>query len=290
MAAGERIAGYPDFSEVTLGMREVLEPLFRGLAEGVSEFTFAGIYLFRDVYGYGVSALPGGLYAVTGEDPGGEGFFMLPFGLPEENLLEELFDRFGTMKCVTEVQAGELRDMGFEVSEDRDNFDYLYRREDLEKLSGRKYHRKKNLVNYFTGNYNCEGRPLVEEYLGQALDVLEGWRGERDDPGDYAPAREALEAYHRLGLCGGIYFVEGEAAAYFLGEELRPDMFALHFQKALRGYKGLYQFVNQSFASILPEEYVHINMEQDLGDPGLRKAKESYRPAGFVKKYRARRG
>jgi hypothetical protein len=29
-----------------------------------------------------------------------------------------------------------------------------------------------------------------------------------------------------------------------------------------------------------------VNREQDLGDAGLRTSKESYHPAGFLKKYR----
>jgi len=50
---------------------------------------------------------------------------------------------------------------------------------------------------------------------------------------------------------------------------------------------GMYQYVNQSFAAILPEKYERINREQDLGDAGLHQAKTSYRPAGFVRKCRA---
>jgi hypothetical protein len=45
--------------------------------------------------------------------------------------------------------------------------------------------------------------------------------------------------------------------------------------------------VTQAFAAVLPQKYEQINREQDLGDPGLRQAKESYRPCGFVTKYRA---
>jgi len=66
-------------------------------------------------------------------------------------------------------------------------------------------------------------------------------------------------------------------------------MFVIHFEKAAlkKEYTGIYQYVNQAFTAVLPEQYELINREQDLGDPGLRQAKESYRPVDFVKKYRA---
>ena len=70
-------------------------------------------------------------------------------------------------------------------------------------------------------------------------------------------------------MCGGMYYVDGQPAAYSLGEELAGGQsFAIHFEKAAGDYKGLWQFVNQAFASILPL---------------------SYNPIGFVKKYRATR-
>jgi len=52
---------------------------------------------------------------------------------------------------------------------------------------------------------------------------------------------------------------------------------------------GMYQYVNQSFAAVLPERYEWINREQDLGDAGLRQAKAGDTPAGHVTKYRAAR-
>jgi hypothetical protein len=92
-----------------------------------------------------------------------------------------------------------------------------------------------------------------------------------------------------LQLCGGIFYIDGQPVAYCLGEELAlGTSFVIHFEKAVLAeeFRGIYQFINQAFASILPEKYETVNREQDLGDPGLRQAKESYRPVGFVKKYR----
>ena len=53
-----------------------------------------------------------------------------------------------------------------------------------------------------------------------------------------------------------------------------------------KALKGLARFVVKSFSTLLPRRYAYISMEQDLGDEGLRKYKESYRPSGFVRKFR----
>lgn len=278
---------YPNFADLALDLRPELHPLFQCLKEGISEFTFANLYLFRETHNYQISKSTNDLYVISGRD-NNVPFFMLPFGLPERTLLDELFYKFNSMKCVSEGQAVNLTEMGYLVREDRDNFDYLYLREELAKLPGSKFHKKRTLINAFIDSYSYEGKPLTRNYIGDVLIVLEAWRQERDDPGDYIAAKEALEKADMLQLCGGIYYVNDRPAGYALGEELADgETFVIHFEKALDEYKGLYQFINQSFASILPARYKTINREQDLGDEGLRQAKMTYRPVGFVKKYRA---
>lgn len=281
-----KIPEYPETMEVGMELRSALHPLFKALGEGVSEFSFANIYLFRAAHNYSITRLKeSGLLMITGEDKGGR-FFMLPFGLPGKAVLDELFKRFSFMKCVPESYAEALRNLGYRLEEDRDNFDYLYIRKELSKLEGRRFHRKKNLVNFFTGRYSYVGKPLLNEYINDALFILDEWVKGKEVPGDYDAAKEGLLKCDGLKLCGAIYYVEEKPAAYVLGEELGSGAFAIHFEKGIGEYKGLLQFVNQSFSSLLPEKYEIINREQDLGDQGLRKAKMSYRPSGFIKKYR----
>lgn len=284
------IANYPEFTPITLEMRPILHPLFQQVPHGVSEYTFANIFLFRDAHQYQVSRLPDDNYIFIGND-NGRTFFFAPFGLPPRDILLELFQRFGETKLTPEQQVPVLEAMGFKVWEDRDNFDYLYSREDLTHLPGPKFHKKKNLINAFIRDHVCTGKPLLDEYLPHAFEILEHWHaGHRTDPCDYKAAREALELNYSLELCGGIYFIDDTPVAYVLGEEnTLGQSFLIHFEKAVKldEFKGLYQFINRSFASILPDKYIHINREQDLGSPGLRQAKDSYHPVGFVKKYRS---
>jgi hypothetical protein len=279
---------YPNSSEITRPMRPTLHPLFQTLPDGISEFTFANIYLFRRTHQHRISRLPDGLFVITGEDDDTP-FFMLPFGLPDTPLLEELFSRFVSMKCVSGQQSKVLALMGYHVEEDRDNFDYIYSRTDLVNLNGRQMHKRKNLLNSFLKNHNGIAKPLLDEYAGDALNVLEEWRATRGDAGDYEACREGLEHTYELQLCGGIYYVGQRPVGFTLGEENSlGTSYVIHFEKAVDvdTYKGLYQFINQTFSSFLPEKYETINREQDLGQPGLRRAKESYNPIGFVKKYR----
>jgi uncharacterized protein len=277
---------YPTVTDITLAHRPLLHPKFQVLANGISEFTFANIYLFRKSHSYSLSRLEDDLIIILGKD-GTAPFFMLPFGIPDRVTLDRLFQEYGGIKCASSKQKLIFDEMGYKVVEDRDNFDYLYNRQDLAELSGRKFHKKRNLVKAFVENHNYQGKPLLDEYLGDALQILEEWKEAHDSVGDYWAAKEALEKSSELQLCGGIYYVEGRPVAYSLGEEnARGSSFVIHFEKAVEGYKGLFQFINQAFASILPDFYQTINREQDLGDDGLRRAKHSYKPTGFVEKYR----
>lgn len=286
---------YPDFAPLDLSMSEDLVPCLRsgrrgGVADGVSEFTFAGLYLFRAQYGYRVSMLPSGDPVVTGEK-NGEPFFLLPLGLPaDDEILCDLF-RLGYLKNLSESDlAGAHERLGprdCTVEEDRDNSDYLYLAEELATLPGKKFHKKRNHVNGFESTYQHRVVPIDRETIAGAYAVLEAWQEERNEPADYRASREALDLHRKLELSGIVVMVEDTPVAYALGEPLpRGDSFVVHSEKALTSYRGAYQFVNAAFARVLAQRYRYINREQDLGDEGLRQAKMTYRPTGFVRKFR----
>jgi hypothetical protein len=285
------IPRYPETEPLHIDHRPLLEPSFKKILCGISEFTFANLFLFRHTHNYSLSRLEDDLIIITGSDDG-RTFFMLPFGVPDDRTLAMLFKEFDALKASCEELSIELKAKGFIVEEDRDNFDYLYLRIDLATLPGRKFHKKRNLIKLFNTHYS----PVIEELTGERINdaqkVLDGWLSERapeSGEGDYKAAKEALLNMNPLKLHGAIYYIDAKPVAYTTGEEmLQMSTFVTHFEKGLKEYKGLLQFVNKDFAGRLPESCKFINREQDLGDLGLRQSKESYRPYGFVRKYRVR--
>ena len=97
----------------------------------------------------------------------------------------------------------------------------------------------------------------------------------------------AFRSFEELKLSGGLLRVDGKPVAFTVGEEINPEVYLLHFEKALSGYEGLYAAINHEYAANHLENYRYINREEDLGIEGLRKAKLSYNPAILLEKYSA---
>ncbi|CCY55173.1 putative uncharacterized protein [Bacteroides eggerthii CAG:109] len=90
-----------------------------------------------------------------------------------------------------------------------------------------------------------------------------------------------------MGLTGGILHVEDKIAAFTFGMPINQNTFGVHVEKADTNIDGAYAMINYEFANHIPEQYIYINREEDLGIEGLRKAKLSYQPAIILEKYMA---
>jgi len=292
---------FPDFVPLDINLKDALHPRLSLTADGVSEFSFSGLYLFRNRYNYRISrdGKEGG-FIISGTQPDGaenkKKFFMTPCSAPGEDTLISLFVSHNYWKNISETilhsDEEKYEKLGIIFSEDRDNFDYLYLRSELAELAGKKFHKKKNHVNNFLSAYpDHEQKTLNSGLIPDAVEILERWRLDsiqrNGDEGDYKATKEALDLFDYLALKGSIFYIDNKPAAFCLGESLaRGRMFVTHFEKAIDEYRGIYQYVNQFFAKSLPNFFTFINREQDLGNEGMRQAKMTYRPCDFVKKYK----
>lgn len=178
------------------------------------------------------------------------------------------------------------------VIDDRDNSDYVYCREELSTLAGGNFIKKRNRINQCLAAYTCEYEIITPEIIPECLAMQERWCSDRDCrikpglDGEYQAIEETLFHYRDFELTGGAIRIDGRIEAFTVGEALNSSTAVCHFEKAMPQFQGLGQVINQWFAKNNLGKFVYINREQDLGIPGLRRAKESYYPNHFVAKVR----
>ncbi len=181
---------------------------------------------------------------------------------------------------------------GCTVAEDRDNSDYVYLREDLATLAGRKFTKKRNHINKCMAAYSCQYEIITSELVTECMAMQDRWCAARNckaEPGlcgEYQAIAETLYHYQEFGLTGGAIRIAGIIEAFTVGEALNPSTVVCHFEKAMPQFQGLGQLINQWFAKNNLGGFTYVNREQDLGIPGLRRAKESYYPHHLVEKVR----
>ena len=293
---------FPEFRPLALDDRETVERGFAWLGREPSEFTFACFYLFRESAQPGLSRLGDAL--LFRERCRGGGWCLLPPMLSEradavaEEVLRTAQERpaAGVPRHIYGVTERTWRRFfepsgRFQRRTDRDNFDYVYERSDLAELRGNRYHSKKNLVNQFLRRHGFEYRRLSADLVAPARELAENWCRMRCGPlgsisrYEVAALIEGLSLHEQLGLAVGVILVDGQVQAVSLGERLTADTAAVHFEKAGPGIKGLSQLMTREFAAREFTDCRYFNREQDLGSPGLRKAKESYYPVRMVEKH-----
>ena len=287
----------PDIRPLELHDRPVVEDYLRRHPPEISELTFTNLFVWRHSRPVFLAEVEDSIAFITtaGENGNGERFVLgHPVGgalpLTVANALG--VDVAGFIR-VPKDAAGPLRNESLLITPDRDNWDYVYRIADLADLVGRRYHKKRNLIKQCLEAYTCGYEPVTEEILGECLDMQDRWCQARQcklDRGlcrEYVAIRDMFDNFQELELLGGAIRVDGVIQAYAVGEELRPGTAVCHFEKAMPGFRGLGQLMNQWFAKHTLKDFEFENREQDLGIAGLRQAKESYYPHHMVEKYSA---
>ena len=173
----------------------------------------------------------------------------------------------------------------------RNQYDYIYRRTDLATLRGRHLNAKRNHIHRFRAEHpDFEYHPLTPEFFDECRRLTATWQEEKKQtPNQNDNKIEIIDAEHRvmetifsnwdaLGMIGGSILVDGRMVAFTYGSAVTTDTFDVCVEKAYRHVEGAFAIINQQFAEHLPEQYVYLNREEDMGIPGLRQAKLSYHP------------
>jgi hypothetical protein len=286
------IPAYPRTRPLDFNDKPLLDQLFLRLQPRVSELTFAGLYLFRSAHAYNLTMLDDAL-VVLGRGYDGRRYFLPPLGGDVDRALATLFSHGMELYAADELFVTRyLAGKDLEIVEDRDSFDYLYLRDELATLPGKRLHKKKNRINYFAKRHDYRVELFEGRHRDGCHELLKLWRDmaeTENNPSlglEVAAAGEALDLVEALELAGVVVIAENRIRAFSLGERLNRETAVCHFEKADPFMEGLSQVINREFALRLFGDCPFINREQDLGEPGLRSAKLSYHPLELVRKFR----
>lgn len=289
---------FPQSKDLALTDKPLFDLTFKQFPPLISEFTFTNLFIWRHAYQIAFSRWDGFLclFAKNKKHP----FFFPPVGEGDvvaccRALLQGMREH-GTSAQIARVPENLVSQFnweaeGFLIEFDRNQSDYVYLIEDLAQLRGRKYHRKRNHIKKFKETYPYQYLPLAPELISECLELQTTWcdlkhcEVDLNLTNELIAIREAFTHFEVLGVMGGAIFINGKVEAFTLGEPLNQETVVIHIEKANPNFDGLYPALNQAFLEQHWTAYQYVNREQDLGEEGLRKAKESYFPHHMVNKY-----
>lgn len=290
-----------EFHPLSLSDRERVQRITRGGPHRNCDLNFMNQMGWRSLFGTELAALPGRL--------------VFRFKI-RDRLAYQLVVADGKWGEALEQVAADARRMGqplllmgvcrhamiqierafpgrFRFLLSRDYCDYLYRRDALATLSGKKLQAKRNHANKFARLYpGYVFAPLRREDVPDCLELAGRWVAGREGDGsviDYQGEQRAIRFvlghWEELGGLGGTVRVGGRLVAFTYGAAVNADTFDVCVEKADTSYEGAYAVINRDFARSLPASYIYVNREEDIGIAGLRKAKLSYHPLVLLEKF-----
>lgn len=289
------------FKDIELSDRELITRYTQNSPRRNCDLSFSNLCSWRFLYNTQFAILDGYLLLKFWVEE--ELVYMMPIGNGDlKKVLEALIEdahQEGKPFCLLGICSGMCSELEtfmpgkFQFTADRDYADYLYLRTDLATLSGKKLQAKRNHVNKFKRTYNYEYTPITPDRIQECLELEAIWCKANNCDQYEGTGNErralvyALRHFDELGLMGGILHVDGKIVAFTFGMPINQDTFGVHVEKADTSIDGAYAMINHEFAKHIPEQYIYINREEDLGIEGLRKAKLSYQPAIILDKYMA---
>ncbi len=286
-----------DFREFDISQREYVNRFFKGCCGERADCSFETLFLWSHAYQTRWAEEEGMLFVRAGE--GKDTFFLPPFtedgSLPEKGLvlIEEALAarglpfaiRAASPATVEKIEA--LRPGAYRFVEERDNWEYIYRTDDLIHLPGKKFRMKKNHLNGFLRQYSdYQYEPISAANMEDTKAGLAAWfeRHGHIEAEERAIAR-ALAHWDALGMKGAVIRIYGRIEAVTMGNRLSERVAHIHFEKANPDIRGLYQAINRDFLLREFSDTEFVNREEDIGLPGLRQAKLEYHPDHFAEKY-----
>lgn len=297
------------FHEITLDDKRMVDGYFRHYGENSCQHSFASLYCMERKYGDQICEEDGFLYiARTKRGRAGDRVCLFPMGersgvkraierLRQDAHAQGAAVRFETLTRAAAQTLERLFPGEFAIEPCRDYAEYLYTREKLAELPGPAMASKRHDISTFFRDYGSRTR--IERIRAEHIEPIRAFQktwleaknhGQEDVQLECEndAIQRGLEHYEALGLSGIVVFIDDALAGYAYGAPLSETCYDVMIEKGDRRFPDIYRVLNRDLVRLCCEGYALINREEDVGAPGLRKAKLSYKPDQLLEKYIAR--
>jgi hypothetical protein len=286
------------FAPIEVERRALVTDFLARHPQPLSDYGFASLCVWSSVFRYQFAvAEPDTLLLHAQLDPDPQPRLLQPLGQFSDSLQETLLAHARKLPAPLVIESVSAEFLArhpvfaahFDVVANRDSANYVYQTEDLAALAGRRYAKKRNLIQQATRLYDWRIEPLGPQHSRECLEVGDDIAAKRTTLTLQQESRAlatAIRDFGALGLRGLLLRIDDRPVAFSIYDRLNPTTALVLFERALRDKKGLYQVINQETArAIAAQGLTFINREEDLGDPGLRRAKLSYHPVRLEAKH-----
>ena len=180
----------------------------------------------------------------------------------------------------------------FEFTACRNSYDYIYTVEELTELRGKKLQSKRNHCHRFEAEHpDWHTEVITAENIEKCREMVALWY--QNHPENYEIQSEkkaiakAFEHFAAIGMDGWMLLDGEQVLGFSMGYRMNRTYYDVCFEKAFADVQGAYTMINREFSRYIAEKYPELeflNREDDMGEPGLRKAKESYQPTLLLEK------
>ena len=293
-----------NFSPLTSNDIDLVLPYFYLRKNPTCDSVFFDVYLWKDYYNLEYAIDDNAIFfKLKVED---EIFSTLPICKDEDlkksfEKLKNYFNNVLNQKLriyladENAINILNLEPNDFYVKENEDAKDYIYSANALKTLSGKKLRKKKNHINAFLkeNKDNFEYKKLSQKDTNEIWSFLSEWKNQKGETlekhliGEIKGIKDVLQNFNKLEIkMAGIY-INNKLQAFSIGSFNKfYKMAIIHIEKANPEIRGLYPYINQQFLINEFNDAEIVNREDDMGLPGLRKAKLSYDPIYYAIKYR----
>ena len=282
--------------EIGLADKEKIDSITRRYSCDYSSHAFDSLFLWRNQMKLTLY-LEEDFFAVKCNERGENAWF---FPCGNENSMKKFLDYVISLDDAELCYVGKREKIflqnyaehSFHINREYESDEYIYCIDEHLKLQGKNYANVRTQLNKAEREHNCTTKLFSEVTTEEVKEIFDEWNlvGDRNKIASFQmdqAENDALDYRNELQLDGVVVFLDGKAFGVALGFPLSDETFDLFAAKERKTLPGMAYYVKHELFRYLGDKYMYVNIEEDLGNEGLRRMKMSLCPVKQNKMWKA---